>query len=121
MNLIADEGVDRSIVARLRIEGHRVWYVAEMAPTTPDSEILAIASGQQALLITYDKDFGEIVFRQNQVHHGVLLLRLEGMSSENKSDLIASTLKAHEQDLKNGFGVLSPGHFRVRPQRFEIL
>jgi len=64
VNLLADEGVDRQIVARLRRDGHNVRYVAEMSPGIPDEAVLDAANRGEALLLTADKDFGELVFRQ---------------------------------------------------------
>lgn len=74
MNLLADEGVERQIVEGLRRGGHAVQYIAEMAPGISDDVILAHANSQQALLVTLDKDFGEMVYRQGLVHAGVILL-----------------------------------------------
>lgn len=45
MNLVADEGVDAPIVRRLRADGHTVWYVAELSPSVPDEDVLAVEQG----------------------------------------------------------------------------
>jgi len=84
MNLLADEGVERQIVERLRQAGHDVWYIAEMEPGIADDVVLAQANASQALLITLDKDFGELVYRQGLVHAGVILLRLAGFCQRRK-------------------------------------
>ncbi len=63
MNFVADEGVDNQIVKKLREEGHQVLYIAEMDPGISDDEVLHQANSQNALLITADKDFGELIFR----------------------------------------------------------
>ena len=60
MNLVADEGVDRPVVERLRQDGHDVVYVAEQSPSTPDEEVLQQANARSAVLVTADKDFGEL-------------------------------------------------------------
>ena len=73
MNLLADEGVDRQIVDRLRHEGYSVLYVAEMDPGLADELVLDRANRAQALLLTVDKDFGELVFRQLKLTSGVIL------------------------------------------------
>jgi predicted nuclease of predicted toxin-antitoxin system len=78
VNLAADEGVDRPVVERLRQDGHDVVYVAELSPSLPDDEVLQQANARGAVLMTADKDFGELVFRQGLVHSGVILLRLAG-------------------------------------------
>jgi predicted nuclease of predicted toxin-antitoxin system len=67
MNLVADEGVDRQIVEQLRQDGHDVAYIAELAPSISDDEVLQQANDRHALLVTADKDFGELVFRLNRV------------------------------------------------------
>ena len=60
MNLLADESVEREIVERLRAEGHDVVYIAELAPSITDDEVLDEANARSALLVTGDKDFGEV-------------------------------------------------------------
>ncbi|MFH1604292.1 MAG: DUF5615 family PIN-like protein [Pseudomonadota bacterium] len=66
MKVVADEGVDRPIVARLRQDGHEVDYTGEMDPGIDDDRVLSHANQRHALLITADKDFGEFVFRQGK-------------------------------------------------------
>ena len=70
MNLLADESVDRPIVERLRDDGHEVVYVAELSPSIGDDEVLQKANDSRALLLTTDKDFGELVFRQRRLNLG---------------------------------------------------
>lgn len=72
MNLLADEGVDKQIVEQLRRDSHDVLYVAEMEPGITDEIVLKRANEHNALLITEDKDFGELVFRQQLLHTGVV-------------------------------------------------
>jgi predicted nuclease of predicted toxin-antitoxin system len=72
MNFLADESVDRPIVERLRQEGHQVSYIAELGPGMSDDAVLNLANQQTALLLTADKDFGEMVFRQRLHTHGVV-------------------------------------------------
>ncbi|MCU0589183.1 MAG: DUF5615 family PIN-like protein [Syntrophobacteraceae bacterium] len=85
---MADENVDRQIVERLRQDGHEVWYVAEMDPGVSDQEVLTFANNEQAVLLTADKDFGELVYRQELVNPGVILLRLAGLSPDVKAELV---------------------------------
>ena len=63
MNLVADESVDGPSVERLRQDGHAVFYIAELDPGIDDDAVLDEANRSGALLITSDKDFGELVFR----------------------------------------------------------
>jgi predicted nuclease of predicted toxin-antitoxin system len=114
MNLLADESVDQPIVTRLRQEGHSVVYVAEVSPSISDDAVLQQANSQGALLLTADKDFGELVFRHNRVHAGVVLIRLFGMLAEIKAEIVAETLRDRAADLPGAFTVVSPGMVRIR-------
>jgi predicted nuclease of predicted toxin-antitoxin system len=84
MNLLIDESVDRHVVDKLRQDSHNVVYVSEMDPGISDDVVLSIANNMGALLLTADKDFGELVFRRQQISAGVLLIRLAGLSQEAK-------------------------------------
>jgi predicted nuclease of predicted toxin-antitoxin system len=70
MTFFADEGLDAPLVEWLRQDGFTVIYALEIMPGAPDEEILKKANSLQAILITKDKDFGELVFRnKNHTRH----------------------------------------------------
>jgi predicted nuclease of predicted toxin-antitoxin system len=117
MKLLADESVERFIVERLRADGHTVVYVAEQSPSLNDDEVLDLANEQQSLLLTADKDFGELVFRLERVHAGVVLLRWLGISGKNKAELISEALRSHEAELVHAFTVISAGAVRIRKNK----
>ena len=114
MNLFADEGVDRRVVRRLRQDGHDVLYVAELEPGIDDHAVFARANRVKAILITADKDFGEIVFRQGSVRAGVILLRLTGLSPGTKASLVSTVVQERGSELAGSFSVISPGTVRIR-------
>lgn len=114
MNLVADESVDQAIVVALRQEGHDVLYIAEVSPSIPDDDVLLEANQRSALLVTADKDFGELVFRLKQVHSGVILLRLSGLDAQQKCDAVSLALRDHGSQLVGSFSVISPGLLRIR-------
>lgn len=114
MKFLADEGVDKQIVDRLRQDGHTVRYVAEMEPGISDDEVLTIANQENAILLTADKDFGELIFRQGRISVGVILLRLAGLSQESKGDAVVSVIKDHADELQQAFAVITPGMVRIR-------
>lgn len=116
MKIVADEGVDVQIVALLRREGHQVWYVAEMQPGTPDDAVLELANRVGALLLTADKDFGELVFRQHRLTPGVILLRLAGITPTSKAVIVADAIREHAQEYRDAFAVIAPRSIRVRRQ-----
>jgi predicted nuclease of predicted toxin-antitoxin system len=111
---MADEGVDRQIVTHLRQEGHEVLYVAELDPGIDDTLVLEQAGRAGTLLLTADKDFGELVFRRGQAQGGVVLLRLSGLPAERKAQIVGTFLVSHGDEMVEAFSVISPGHLRVR-------
>jgi predicted nuclease of predicted toxin-antitoxin system len=114
VNLVANEGVDRPVVERLRQDGHDVVYVAELSPSITDEEVLHQANERRAVLLTADKDFGELVFRQGLVHSGVILLRLAGLANVTKAAVVAEVCRDRSAELTGAFSVISPGQVRIR-------
>ena len=114
MNLVVDESVDRRIVDALRQDGHNVLYVSEFAPSIVDQKVLDLANRNDALLVTEDKDFGELVFRNGQIHTGVVLIRLSGLSAQAKARNVLTIFANQGTELLNAFSVISPGRVRVR-------
>jgi predicted nuclease of predicted toxin-antitoxin system len=116
VKFLADEGVDRQIVDRLRQDGHFVWYVAEMEPGISDDAVLDLANREEALLLTADKDFGELVFRQGRLVPGVVLIRLAGLTPASKAEMVVSAINQHTAELLQAFAVIAPGIIRIRQQ-----
>lgn len=114
MNIVADEGVDRPIVEHLRDDGHVVAYIAEESPSITDDQVLTLANTQAAVLLTIDKDFGELVFRLNRVDHGVVLVRLEGLPATTKATIVAQAFRQYGHEMHAAFSVIGPGSVRIR-------
>jgi predicted nuclease of predicted toxin-antitoxin system len=117
VSLLADEDVDGPGVERLRQDGHTVLYVAEMEPGIADEAILQKANERQSLLVTADKDFGEMMFWQNLLSTGgVVLIRLAGLSPERKAEVVSRVFRDRGTELPQAFSAISPGRVRIRPR-----
>lgn len=116
MILYCDEGVDRDVVAQLRALGFETHYVAELSPRLPDELVLQEANSLGALLITMDKDFGELVFRMGQISTGVLLVRLHELTPGERAEVVCAAVLAHQEELAGAFSVLSASKLRIRPR-----
>ena len=114
MNFLADESIDRQIVDALREDDHAVLYVTEMDPGISDDEVLDKAEKGSAILITADKDFGELVFRQQRIAKGVVLVRLAGLLPSKKAEIASTMIKKHLDAIQNAFSVISPNTIRIR-------
>jgi len=77
---------------------------------------LTSANEKDALLLTADKDFGELVYRLRRISAGIILMRLAGLSPAGKADLVSSVVHDHGEKLINTFTVLTPGMVRIRPR-----
>lgn len=114
MKILADESVDKEIVDRLRANGHDVAFIAETSPGITDIAVLHPAQQDDSLLITGDKDFGELVYRHGMPHSGVLLIRMRGATDIEKAERVALVVAAHGMELAGCFSVVSKGALRVR-------
>jgi predicted nuclease of predicted toxin-antitoxin system len=114
MKIVADESIEKPVVARLRAEGHQVTYIAEIAPGSTDPEVLELANREEALLVTVDKDFGDLVFHQNYQALGVILVRLpDDLISLEKANIIADVIRAHREELFHSFTVIASNKMRM--------
>jgi len=118
MNFIADENIDQAIIMKLRSVGHIILSIGEMNPGISDEEVLEIANHQGAVLLTSDKDFGELVFRDHRYTFGIVLIRLFGISAENKANKIHDVIKEHGAELVNSFTLVTLDSVRIRPRLF---
>lgn len=66
------------------------------------------------MILTNDKDFGELVFRQGRSAAGVVLLRLQGLSAESKASTVSAAIGERSEELRGSFPVVSPGALRIR-------
>lgn len=114
MNLLADEGVDKPIVDMLRSKGFDVVYILETNRGADDNFVLDMANESKRILITQDKDFGELVFRLRKAHHGVILIRLEGYKPASKAEIVVNMLLEHWTELVGSFAVIQPSLIRIR-------
>lgn len=78
MRILADENIDRPIVHWLREQGHEVAEVVALAPGASDEEVVGISRREKRILMTFDRDIGRFVLSSDDVHPGVIYLRLRG-------------------------------------------
>jgi predicted nuclease of predicted toxin-antitoxin system len=116
LKIVADESVEGRVVAKLREGGHSVIYIAELHPGITDDDVLNIAETEADLLLTSDKDFGDITFLQRKSKVGIVLARLQTLSSEQKAHILSSVIDEHADELSGAFTVVTPSSVRIRHQ-----
>jgi predicted nuclease of predicted toxin-antitoxin system len=115
MRFLADENVSRLVIERLRATGLDVISISETKPGIPDTEVLEAADAESCILITEDRDFGELVIRQRLTVRGIILLELDRFSNSTEADLVAEVVSTHADKLLGNMVVIEPGRIRVRP------
>ena len=98
----------------MRAEGHDVTGVGIDAPGSSDTAVLAMANVLERTLITYDTDFGELIFHRNfPAESGVILLRLPGTVNDHTARLIDAL--AGRDDWNRYFTTVTEQRVRRRP------
>ena len=115
MKFLADECCEASLIAHLRKDGHDVVYVLESMRGATDAEILRRAFEEKRILLTEDKDFGELVYRLRRPAYGIVLLRFDTAQRTLKLSRLQSLLDHQEERLAGAFVTLEPGMTRIRP------
>jgi predicted nuclease of predicted toxin-antitoxin system len=115
MRIIANENVAASVIRGLRDRGHDVVWVKESMPQAKDDAVLANAQSEHRVVITHDKDFGELAFRHGlPLTCGVLLIRLFGTGRQADIDQVLKVIDSRD-DWIGHFSVASRGRLRMRP------
>jgi len=114
LQILVDVGVGKAVEDWLRQAGHDVRTVRERDPRMEDTDILAWAFSEQRLLITMDKDFGELVYHSGQPHAGVLLLRMADALSTEKVAAVEFITANYGDQLAGRFSVYQDGRLRIR-------
>ena len=114
MKILADENIESEIVTALRLAGHSVSDIKETSPGIEDVEVLTIANDSDAILITNDKDFGELIYRDRQTSNGVILLRFGKLKIAERIELLIDVLDEHKNELPEAFTVISSTGVRIR-------
>jgi predicted nuclease of predicted toxin-antitoxin system len=104
MRFLADENVSRQVVERLRTDGFEVISVAQSNRGASDKQIVEMANVDGRVLITEDRDFGELVVRQRLGIAGVMLLELDRLTNSTEVDRVADVVSRHADKLLGNFG-----------------
>ncbi len=116
MRFIVDESTGYSAARFLQEQGHNVAIVSDTMPEADDLAILQFAYAENRIVVTNDKDFGELIFRSQIPHHGVILLRLQNESGANRVQVLSNLLGQYAEFLPERFTVVTEKNVRFRPK-----
>jgi len=115
MRLLANENVSATVIQALRQRGHDILSAKESMRGEPDSAVLLRARQEGRLVVTHDKDFGELAFRKGlPAECGILLFRLSGADPASDSRRMLEAIESR-QDWAGHFAVVTDDQIRIRP------
>jgi predicted nuclease of predicted toxin-antitoxin system len=114
---LIDECVDADLAALLHRAGHDVVYMSDVAPRAADPEVMNRADREGRLLLTEDKDFGDLVFRQARPVPGIVLLRIDSSRRLRKGPRLLAAVYRFGETLLGRYTVIEDARFRSRPLR----
>ena len=114
LRFLVDESSGKKLSDALNDAGYDALYCGEVLKEADDKEVLEEAKRDRRILITNDKDFGELIFRQLRPSCGVILMRLRVDTPENRIKHILSSAKNFGGRLYELFVILSDESTRTR-------
>ena len=114
LKFLVDESTGNKVSRALRESGYDTSYCGEFLLGYPDEEIIKKAFGGKRVIITNDKDFGEIIFRQEKLSWGVIFLRLKVDTPANRIKYALATIKQLDIQLEKNFVIVSENKIRIR-------
>ncbi len=108
MKFLLDENIGKRVALFLIQLGHTVFRVKKIYSGAEDFQVLELSVENDAILITLDKDFGKLVFKEGKTHTGVIFLRLDNQTTTNTKKAINWFLSKYSEDkIVNNFAVVS--------------
>ncbi|HTC20362.1 MAG TPA: DUF5615 family PIN-like protein [bacterium] len=115
MRFLADENFPGSIVESLRNEGHDIFWARVESPGAKDKTLLSHAQEENRILLTFDKDFGELAFRSGlSTTRGIILFRINTSSPKRLHDRTLTALR-QKIDWIGHFAVVEDDRIRLTP------
>jgi predicted nuclease of predicted toxin-antitoxin system len=115
MRILANENFPGDAIAALRQHGHDVAWIRADAPGSSDRQVLARAETEDRVLITFDKDFGELAFRAKlPASTGIILFRISAPSSAHVARVAVAALESRT-DWTGHFAVIEDTRIRMTP------
>ena len=112
LKFLADVNVERGIIKSLKEHGYDIIWVADVNPAMIDEDVLKLARDDKRILITNDKDFGELIFYQKLLSNGVILFRTKDLNSHDKSRILQNLLFKYNTKVPGYFIIISPKKYR---------
>ncbi len=109
-----DENIELTIISHFIDAGYDIVSVANVLHGANDKMVLEHAVREERIVVTFDKDFADLVFHAELPHAGIVLLRTDGLSSKHTAVLLEEAIKSLSAIPQKAFIVVSKDKVRVR-------
>jgi len=114
MKFLIDESVEYTLVKTLRNLGYDTSSIAEDIPSLEDKYVLSLANKEDRIIITNDKDFGELVYKSKLIHKGIILFRLRSEDKESKVRRLRILIEKYGSKISGRFVVVTDTAIRFK-------
>lgn len=105
IKFLADENIPRKVVDLVSKNGHDILWIKNIAPKSSDDQILSLAEAEERIILTFDRDFGQLVYEKKLLtKQGIIYFRLDGLSPSKMAEAVIEILNSD---------VIFPGYFTV--------
>jgi predicted nuclease of predicted toxin-antitoxin system len=118
VKFLADESCAGPVIFALRQAGHDVLAIAEVEKRAVDERVIERALSERRVLITEDRDFGELVYARGRQSAGVIFVKFHSRARRAKPAAVLEAVVKLGARLQDAFVVVEPGRVRIgrRPQ-----
>jgi predicted nuclease of predicted toxin-antitoxin system len=113
MRFLVDECVGTSVAEYLKSNNHIVFSVFDESRGAEDADLLQKYYLENYILITSDKDFGEMIFKNQKKHKGIILIRCQPNNFKQKIIILTKLLANYADKLENNFVVVTNENVRI--------
>jgi len=114
IKFLADVNIEKDIVDFIKNSGCDILWMPDYNCRSSDAELLKLAQSDKRVLITNDKDFGELVFLQKKISAGIILIRVGNQDVQQKLNVLKKLLNYYAGKIENHFIVLTEKRIRIK-------
>ena len=115
IKFLADVNIEKPLVDFLSKQGYDIKWIPDYDCEMPDEDLIQLANREKRILITNDKDFGDLIFLQKRMSAGTILFRVKGQNSQDKIKLMKKLLMGYKDKLLNHYIVITKLKIRIIP------
>ena len=115
IKFLADVNIEKPLIDFLLKQGYDIKWIPDIDCGLADEDLLKLANKEKRILITNDKDFGELIFLRKRLSAGMILFRVKGQRTQDKVRLMKKLMMGYREKLLKHFIIVTKDKIRVVP------